>query len=66
MVGDRRLAEKGGSLYVCIPKRMVKALGWKAGDRLRVVSNESLGLCIVAVGAIGALSRGNGLLPELR
>jgi len=66
MTGDRRLTEKAGSRYVCIPAKMCKALGWKTGDQLRVVSNESLGLCIVAVGAIGALSRGNGILPELR
>lgn len=30
----RRLIEKGGSCYVCIPSRVRKALGWKKGDLL--------------------------------
>jgi len=30
----RKLIEKGGSHYLCIPSRVRKALGWKKGDLL--------------------------------
>jgi hypothetical protein len=30
----RKLIEKGGSCYVCIPSRVRRALGWKGGEIL--------------------------------
>jgi len=66
MTGDRRLMEKAGSRYICIPAKVCRALGWMPGDELRVVCNESLGLCVVGVRATGPHSKGNKLLPELR
>jgi hypothetical protein len=30
----RKLIEKGGSFYICIPSRVRRALGWKKGEVL--------------------------------
>lgn len=42
----RRLIEKGGSCYVCIPSRVRKALRWKEGDILVLYRNGDNGLCV--------------------
>ena len=42
----RRLIERGGSCYVCIPSRVRRALGWKKGDLLVLYRVEGSGFYV--------------------
>jgi len=44
----RRLIEKGGSCYVCIPSRVRKALGWKKGDLLTLYKIPGSGFFMIS------------------
>ena len=70
----RRLIEKGGSCYVCIPSRVRRALGWKKGDVLVLCRVKGYGLYVLSENGVddgpGDIKNSNGLvrsiLPGLR
>lgn len=65
----RRLIEKGGSCYVCIPSRVRKALGWKKGDLLIFYRVEGDGLYMFSENGVdggpGEIKGSDGLVRSI-